>query len=174
MQVAGDRVVVMVTQVTALPDFVFLVGWKSGDVSLESVRSSHAIDELTSIPGSHGPGSYICLLVCSPQHYINRPCQFTDWYPGGTPHPRWRYLFLGKGRAALSTLSARCHPTTSCVIPANASPTFDVLLTLTIPPISTFPRCLFSWTDSGSSSQRRRHDVQLARNAARLPLFGGG
>ncbi|KAH9960562.1 hypothetical protein BGW80DRAFT_930164 [Lactifluus volemus] len=34
MQVAGDRVVVMVTQVTALPDFVFLVGWKSGDVSL--------------------------------------------------------------------------------------------------------------------------------------------
>jgi hypothetical protein len=40
MEVAGDRIIVMVTQFMALPDFVFLVGWKSGDVSLASVRSS--------------------------------------------------------------------------------------------------------------------------------------
>ncbi|KAI9462682.1 hypothetical protein F5148DRAFT_1368966 [Russula earlei] len=34
MEVAGDNVVVMITQSRALSDYVFLVGWKSGSVSL--------------------------------------------------------------------------------------------------------------------------------------------
>jgi hypothetical protein len=39
MEVAGDNIVVMVAQARALPDYVFLVGWKSGKVSLVSVFS---------------------------------------------------------------------------------------------------------------------------------------
>ncbi len=34
MEVAGDNIVVMITQARALPDYIFLVGWKSGEVSL--------------------------------------------------------------------------------------------------------------------------------------------
>lgn len=34
MEVAGDNIIVMITQARALPDFIFLVGWKSGEVSL--------------------------------------------------------------------------------------------------------------------------------------------
>jgi hypothetical protein len=37
MEVAGDNIVVMITQARALPDYMFLVGWKSGKVSLVSV-----------------------------------------------------------------------------------------------------------------------------------------
>lgn len=40
MEVAGDNIVVMITQARALPDYVFLVGWKSGKVSLVSFPSS--------------------------------------------------------------------------------------------------------------------------------------
>ena len=36
MEVAGDNIVVMITQARALPDYIFLVGWKSGKVSLVS------------------------------------------------------------------------------------------------------------------------------------------
>ena len=36
MEVAGDNIVVMITQARALPDYMFLVGWKSGKVSLVS------------------------------------------------------------------------------------------------------------------------------------------
>jgi hypothetical protein len=43
MEIAGDSIIVMVTQVTALPDFVFLVGWKSGNVSLASVTLTSAM-----------------------------------------------------------------------------------------------------------------------------------
>lgn len=34
MGVAGDNIIVMITQERALPDYIFLVGWKSGMVSL--------------------------------------------------------------------------------------------------------------------------------------------
>lgn len=34
MEVAGDNIIVMITQARALPDLMFLVGWKSGTVSL--------------------------------------------------------------------------------------------------------------------------------------------
>ena len=34
MEVAGDNIVVMISQARALPDYLFLVGWKSGKVSL--------------------------------------------------------------------------------------------------------------------------------------------
>lgn len=34
MAVAGDNIIVMITQARALPDYVFLIGWKSGKVSL--------------------------------------------------------------------------------------------------------------------------------------------
>ncbi|KAI0294027.1 hypothetical protein B0F90DRAFT_1759433 [Multifurca ochricompacta] len=34
MEVAGDNVIVMITQARALPDLIFLVGWKLGNVSL--------------------------------------------------------------------------------------------------------------------------------------------
>ena len=34
MVVAGDDIIVMITQARALPDYIFLVGWKSGNVSL--------------------------------------------------------------------------------------------------------------------------------------------
>jgi hypothetical protein len=34
MEVAGDNIVLMITQARALPDYMFLVGWKSGTVSL--------------------------------------------------------------------------------------------------------------------------------------------
>jgi hypothetical protein len=34
MAVAGDNIIVMITQARALPDYIFLVGWKSGKVSL--------------------------------------------------------------------------------------------------------------------------------------------
>lgn len=34
MEVTGDNIVVMITQARALPDYMFLVGWKTGKVSL--------------------------------------------------------------------------------------------------------------------------------------------
>jgi hypothetical protein len=34
MAVAGDNIIVMITQARVLPDYIFLVGWKSGNVSL--------------------------------------------------------------------------------------------------------------------------------------------
>ncbi len=34
IEVAGDNIIVMITQARALPDYIFLVGWKSGNVSL--------------------------------------------------------------------------------------------------------------------------------------------
>ena len=34
MEVAGDNIVVMISQARALPDYLFLVGWKTGKVSL--------------------------------------------------------------------------------------------------------------------------------------------
>ena len=34
MEVAGDNIVVMIHQAIALPDYMFLVGWKSGKVTL--------------------------------------------------------------------------------------------------------------------------------------------
>ena len=37
MEVADDNIVVMIAQARALPDYIFLVGWKSGRVSLVSV-----------------------------------------------------------------------------------------------------------------------------------------
>lgn len=46
MEAAGDNIIVMVTQARALPDFIYVVGWKTGNVSLVSVRrglGSHAL-----------------------------------------------------------------------------------------------------------------------------------
>jgi hypothetical protein len=40
MEVTGDNIVVMITQARALPDYMFLVGWKSGKVSLVGYSSS--------------------------------------------------------------------------------------------------------------------------------------
>lgn len=40
MEVADDNVIVMIAQARALPDYIFLVGWKSGRVSLVSVLCS--------------------------------------------------------------------------------------------------------------------------------------
>jgi hypothetical protein len=37
MEVAGDNIVVMISQARALPDSMFLVGWKSGKVSLVGI-----------------------------------------------------------------------------------------------------------------------------------------
>jgi hypothetical protein len=37
MEVTGDNIVVMIAQARALPDYIFLVDWKSGKVSLVSV-----------------------------------------------------------------------------------------------------------------------------------------
>lgn len=34
MEVAGDNIVVMISQARALPDYLFLIGWKTGNVSL--------------------------------------------------------------------------------------------------------------------------------------------
>ena len=34
MEVVGDNIVVMITQARALPDYILVVGWKSGNVSL--------------------------------------------------------------------------------------------------------------------------------------------
>ena len=39
MEVVGDNIVVMITQARALPDYMFLVGWKSGKVSLVGFSS---------------------------------------------------------------------------------------------------------------------------------------
>jgi hypothetical protein len=39
MEVVGDNIVVMITQARALPDHMFLVGWKSGKVSLVGFSS---------------------------------------------------------------------------------------------------------------------------------------
>lgn len=36
MEAAGDHIIVMVTQFMALPDFIYIVGWKTGTVSLVS------------------------------------------------------------------------------------------------------------------------------------------
>ena len=44
MEAAGDYIIVMVTQFMALPDFIYIVGWKTGTVSLVSAP--------------RGPGSY--------------------------------------------------------------------------------------------------------------------
>jgi hypothetical protein len=41
MAVAGDNIIVMITQARVLPDYIFLVGWKSGTVSL--VRSIFSV-----------------------------------------------------------------------------------------------------------------------------------
>lgn len=43
MEVAGDSIVVMITQARALSDYIFLVGWKSGEVSLVTSSSSSAL-----------------------------------------------------------------------------------------------------------------------------------
>lgn len=54
MEVAGDNIVVMISQARALPDAMFLVGWKSGKVSLVGFSPSHsnAIHELSRNPRS--------------------------------------------------------------------------------------------------------------------------
>jgi len=40
MEVAGENVIVMITQARALSDYIFLVDWKSGKVSLVCLLSS--------------------------------------------------------------------------------------------------------------------------------------
>lgn len=47
MEVTGDNIVVMITQARALPDYIFLVGWKSGKVSLVAFSFSCVIHDLT-------------------------------------------------------------------------------------------------------------------------------
>jgi hypothetical protein len=44
MEAAGDNIIVMITQARALPDFIYVVGWKTGTVSLVSIGRG---------PGSH-------------------------------------------------------------------------------------------------------------------------
>ena len=36
MEAAGDHIIVMITQARALPDFIYIVEWKTGTVSLVS------------------------------------------------------------------------------------------------------------------------------------------
>jgi hypothetical protein len=47
MEVAGDNIVVMITQARALPDYIFLVDWKFGEVSLVRFSSLCVIYDLT-------------------------------------------------------------------------------------------------------------------------------
>lgn len=47
MAVAGDNIIVMITQARALPDYIFLVGWKSGKVSLVLFFFLCVISDLT-------------------------------------------------------------------------------------------------------------------------------
>jgi hypothetical protein len=47
MAVAGDNIIVMITQARALPDYVFLIGWKSGKVSLVCFYFLCVIHDLT-------------------------------------------------------------------------------------------------------------------------------
>jgi len=53
MEVAGDNIVVMISQARALPDYMFLVGWKSGQVSLVGFSLLlYAIHQLSRNPRS--------------------------------------------------------------------------------------------------------------------------
>ncbi len=36
MEAADDHIIVMITQARALPDFIYVVGWKTGHVSIVS------------------------------------------------------------------------------------------------------------------------------------------
>lgn len=47
MAVVGDNIIVMITQARALPDYIFLVGWKSGKVSLVRFSFLCVIHDLT-------------------------------------------------------------------------------------------------------------------------------
>ena len=47
MEVAGDNIIVMITQARALPDYIFLVNWKSGKVSLVRFSFLCVIHNLT-------------------------------------------------------------------------------------------------------------------------------
>lgn len=47
MEVAGDNIILMITQARALPDYIFLVGWKSGMVCLVRFSFLCVIHDLT-------------------------------------------------------------------------------------------------------------------------------
>jgi hypothetical protein len=55
MEAAGDNIIVMITQARALPDFIYVVGWKTGSVSLVSSWRG---------PGSH---AFAHALIFPPQ-----------------------------------------------------------------------------------------------------------